>query len=477
MIAAPAIVPTTLPLPPEQAAAADDDRGNHVELQADGDRRIADRQLRELQKAGERRRAPPRSCRPRSWCASMRDAAQPRRALVRTDREQVPAEARVAQRERRRRARARTPARCPAAAEARRRPRACAADRSATSIGASMPPLVRQSLRRAAHQQHRPQRHDERDDLQLRDQQAVDQAADRAGGDARRAPRRTGRRSARSSSAVTTVLSATIEPTERSIPPRDDHHRHAERGDADDGRLPRHQLEVGGAEELRADEHAEDAARRATSPSSTPRSSSSRRAVTRPRARRARPSAEQCSVHSATGRGRSEPAARHHRDAIAHAEQLRQIAADQQHGFRPPSADVQPTRARRSSAIDLRLAGDVDAARRLVEHEHVDVVVQQPRHRHLLLVAARELAQPSAAGPRTDRQPIDPAARGAASCRDGDTTNAGAAERSSRVSVRLSATLRPSASPSPLRSSLSRPMPCRHAIVRRGAARIGHADA
>src|SRR5262249_29833177 len=36
-----------------------------------------------------------------------------------------------------------------------------------------------------------------------------------------------------------------------------DHHRHAERRDADDGGLPRDQLEIACAEEARADERAE----------------------------------------------------------------------------------------------------------------------------------------------------------------------------------------------------------------------------
>ena len=38
----------------------------------------------------------------------------------------------------------------------------------------------------------------------------------------------------------------------------DDHHRHAERGRADDGGLPGDELEVVAAEELRSDEKAED---------------------------------------------------------------------------------------------------------------------------------------------------------------------------------------------------------------------------
>ncbi len=41
-------------------------------------------------------------------------------------------------------------------------------------------------------------------------------------------------------------------------PPRDDDHRHAQRGNADDGGLARHQLQIGGAEELRADQESEE---------------------------------------------------------------------------------------------------------------------------------------------------------------------------------------------------------------------------
>ena len=80
-----------------QAAAADDHRGNHVELEADRDRRIADRQLRELQQPGEARRARPTACRRCTCVRAIAHAAQPRHPLVRSDREQVPAEPRVAQ--------------------------------------------------------------------------------------------------------------------------------------------------------------------------------------------------------------------------------------------------------------------------------------------------------------------------------------------------------------------------------------------
>ena len=62
----------------------------------------------------------------------------------------------------------------------------------------------------------------------------------------------------RSSCAITTVLSAIIEPTDRSMPPDDDHDRHPDGGDADDRHLAGHQLEVGRREELRPDQGAEN---------------------------------------------------------------------------------------------------------------------------------------------------------------------------------------------------------------------------
>ena len=172
-------------------------------------------------------------------------------------------------------------------------------------------------------------------DAELRDQDAVERRRTAR----RRRPRRSAatsglRAASRSSSAMTTVLSATIDPTDRSMPPDDDHHRHAERGDADDRRLPRHQLEIGGAEELRADQRAEDRARRGRGRAGRPRASSSRRAVmTRP-ARGRRVHHQRVFCPCSDRRAAAEPSARHHRDPIAHAEQLGQVAADHQHGLR-----------------------------------------------------------------------------------------------------------------------------------------------
>ena len=45
-----------------------------------------------------------------------------------------------------------------------------------------------------------------------------------------------------------------------------------------------------------------------------------------------------------------------------------------------------------AQGMDFRLGAHVHAARRLIEQEHRGVLVQQPRERDLLLVAAGELA-------------------------------------------------------------------------------------
>ena len=82
-----------------KAAAADDDGRDDAKLCANRDCRIADRQARELHHARKpRERAGNRIH--RDLAPLDADAAQPRRALVRADGEQVAAEARVLQRDR-----------------------------------------------------------------------------------------------------------------------------------------------------------------------------------------------------------------------------------------------------------------------------------------------------------------------------------------------------------------------------------------
>ena len=97
------------------------------------------------------------------------------------------------------------------------------------------------------------------------------------------------------------------------------------------------------------------------------------------------------------GAGCAEPAARHHGDAIAEREELGEIAADDEDGF----CAAEAARYRRfgfeagspdtklvEQLVDLRFAGDVDAAGRLIEDEDINVVVKQPRESDLLLIAA-----------------------------------------------------------------------------------------
>ena len=81
----------------------------------------------------------------------------------------------------------------------------------------------------------------------------------------------------------------------------------------------------------------------------------------------------------------AELAPAHHRDAVADRRAAPGRARHHEHGL---AARREPVDER----VDLGAAADVDAARRLVEQEHVDVVVEQPRERDLLLVAARERA-------------------------------------------------------------------------------------
>src|SRR5204863_2813180 len=68
----------------EQATATDDDCGNDVQLEADGDGRVAHRQLRELHHAGERGES--RGTRIHGELAPAEaNTAQPRRTLARSD--------------------------------------------------------------------------------------------------------------------------------------------------------------------------------------------------------------------------------------------------------------------------------------------------------------------------------------------------------------------------------------------------------
>src|ERR1044072_4027172 len=75
------------------------------------------------------------------------------------------------------------------------------------------------------------------------------------------------------------------------------------------------------------------------------------------------------------------PPTTHHRQPIAHPKQLRQVRTHHQHRF-----------VRRCTCantfVDLRLPADVDSPRRLVEQQHISILMQQSRADHFLLIAA-----------------------------------------------------------------------------------------
>ena len=155
---------------------------------------------------------------------------------------------------------------------------------------------------------------------------------------------------------------------------RHDDHRHAEGRHADDCRLPRHQLEIRRLEELPADQQAKQ--------HGDGDESQQRSGPIDQRARRhALPTpvvaamTRSCSVSIAAGTGGARPASPHHRNPVAQAEQLGQIAADHQDRFGGRAVGVGDERV--DQTIDLRLAADVDPARRFVEDQDVDVVMEE----------------------------------------------------------------------------------------------------
>ena len=94
IVAAPRIVPGHRPSASGEAAAADDDGSDHVQLEAVGDGRVADRQARELEHArhaGKRRGDRVDG----DFRALDRHAAEPRRPLIGTNGEEMTAESRV----------------------------------------------------------------------------------------------------------------------------------------------------------------------------------------------------------------------------------------------------------------------------------------------------------------------------------------------------------------------------------------------
>src|SRR3954468_19213594 len=78
-------------------------------------------------------------------------------------------------------------------------------------------------------------------------------------------------------------------------------------------------------------------------------------------------------------------AAAHHRDRVANAEQFGKVGTDKDHGFSALSEFADQT-------INLRFAGDIDAARGFIEQKNIGFVMEKPTDRHFLLVAAGKMA-------------------------------------------------------------------------------------
>ena len=90
-----------------------------------------------------------------------------------------------------------------------------------------------------------------------------------------------------------------------------------------------------------------------------------------------------CSSASARVNSRATLPSKQHDDAVGHAEHLRQLGRDHQHGDAAPGELGE-------QAVHLGLRADVDAARRLVDDEQRRVAREPLRQHDLLLVAARE---------------------------------------------------------------------------------------
>ena len=124
-------------------------------------------------------------------------------------------------------------------------------------------------------------------------------------------------------------------------------------------------------------------------------------------AARPRQSMPAACANTASGRNASrpnvgdDPAVAHDEQPVGHAEHLRHFRGDQQHRHAAVGKVA-------DHPVDFDLGGDVDAARRLVEDEKLDVLDQQPLRQHdLLLVAAGKLAHRLRRIGKPDRQFAD----------------------------------------------------------------------
>ena len=95
-----------------------------------------------------------------------------------------------------------------------------------------------------------------------------------------------------------------------------------------------------------------------------------------------------------------DPAAVHHQHAVAHAQNLRQLAGD--HQDRETLLGQTP-----HQGMDLGFGADVDAARRLVHDEHARFGGKPFGEHHLLLVAAGQLPDDLLGSARADSEALD----------------------------------------------------------------------
>ena len=189
-------------------------------------------------------------------------------------------------------------------------------------------------------------------------------------------------------------MSPTPLPADRSIVARQDHEQHAERQHRRDRELD------ASSDRLRADRNTGCCTRR-TRRCRAARSASRSRALRARAARHARP----CGAGTAQ-RGRQQPLLRR-LVAREHRRRLRPRAASRSDRSCPSSSgsSLETSTTRLPSAreaidqlVDFELGADVDAARRLVEQQHLRLGQQRLAEHDLLLVAAGQRA----AGPRAE---------------------------------------------------------------------------
>ena len=243
--------------------------------------------------------------------------------------------------------------------------------------------LVGEPLGGAARDAQHAERGDERHDAQARDREAVQQADGAAGqdrgqhGDDRRpavADRERAQHAGEGDRRAHGEVDAAADDDERH-PDRAERHDHGLR--QDHPQVVGREVALGRSAREREEDDDERQAQEGPEPDEAlpqlaphPRDRRLEHALGRPLRDRAR---------------RAEAAAAHHGHAVAHPEQLRQVGAHHQHR-------LARGRRARDRLVDLRLARDVDAAGRLVEQQHVGLLVDDAREGDLLLVAARERA-------------------------------------------------------------------------------------